>query len=170
MSNYTRRQFSYTKRQISGKRLAPKCIDGSVCRLEYGCLECDSNQLAYHQLRNLMEAGLRNTPKHWRLNKATYLSFNDWHAAMSRYRDRQLYKVMDSQLFLKAHVLLKSISTPEQLPQEQVISWEQFTGVPPPVLIMYRSFIAQTATNNDPPRATQGNRRELYAITCAGHC
>jgi len=158
MSNYTRRQF------------APKCIDGSVCRLEYGCIECDSNQLAYHQLRNLMEAGLWNTPKHWRLNKATYLSFNDWHAAMSRYRDRQLSHVIDSQLFLPAYVLLKSISTPEQLPQEQVISWEQFTGVPPPVLIMYRSFIAQTATNNDPPRAAQGNRRELSAITCAGHC
>ena len=52
----------------------------------------------------------------------------------------------------------------------QQANWEQFATEPPPVLIMYRSFIAQTTTNTDPPRAAHGIRRELFAITCAGHC
>ena len=55
-------------------------------------------------------------------------------------------------------------------PKQQGESWEQFAANPPPVLIMYRSFIAQTTTNTDPPHAAHGIRRELSAITCAGHC
>ena len=57
-----------------------------------------------------------------------------------------------------------------KLVQSQGTSWEQYAADPPPVLIMYRSFIAQTTTNTDPPRAAHGISRELSAITCAGHC
>lgn len=53
---------------------------------------------------------------------------------------------------------------------QQRTSWEQYAADPPPVLIMYRSFIAQTTTNTDPPRAAHGISREHTAITCAGHC
>ena len=57
-----------------------------------------------------------------------------------------------------------------RLIQSQGSSWEQYAADPPPVLIMYRSFIAQTTTNTDPPRAAHGIHRELSVITCAGHC
>ena len=57
-----------------------------------------------------------------------------------------------------------------KLIQSQGTSWEQYAADPPPVLIMYRSFIAQTTTNTDPPRAAHGISREHTAITCAGHC
>ena len=53
---------------------------------------------------------------------------------------------------------------------QQRASWEQYAADPPPVLIMYRSFIAQTTTNTDPPRAAHGIHRDLSVITCAGHC
>lgn len=57
-----------------------------------------------------------------------------------------------------------------KLIQPQGTSWEQYAADPPPVLIMYRSFIAQTTTNTDPPRAAHGIHRDLSVITCAGHC
>ena len=57
-----------------------------------------------------------------------------------------------------------------KLIQAQGTSWEPYAADPPPVLIMYRSFIAQTTTNTDPPRAAHGIHRDLSVITCAGHC
>lgn len=150
----------------------PKCIDGSMCRLVQGCYECDSDQLPFTQLINLSKAGISGTPKHWRLERACSQLHNDWQYAMRMYRSRRnsgwsLFDYWGT--FFRELLAAIYCNTIDPLKQ-QGTSWEQYAADPPPVLIMYRSFIAQTTTNTDPPRAAHGIRRELFAITCAGHC
>ncbi len=153
----------------------PKCIDGSMCQLVTGCYECDSDQSKLTQLRNLELAGLSGTPKHWRLQRACAPAHNSWQYALQIYRNRRKsgWSFLDcwGTFFreLLSAIYGKTIYPTNQT-QPQGTSWEQFAAEPPPVLIMYRSFIAQTTTNTDPPRAAHGIHRELSVITCAGHC
>lgn len=145
-----------------------------MCRLVTGCHECDSDQSRLTQLRNLELAGLRGTPKHWRLQRACNRLHNDMQYAMRIYRERGRYgKSMADQLAVIIRKRVQAIMGTgidiAKLIQSQGTSWEQYAADPPPVLIMYRSFIAQTTTNTDPPRAAHGSR-ESSLITCAGHC
>jgi hypothetical protein len=144
-----------------------------MCRLEQGCHECDSDQSQLTQLRNLELAGLSGTPKHWRLQRACNRLHNDLMYAMRIYRERRRNGMSwGDQLAMIIHERVQAIigmGDLAKLSQPQGASGAPFTGDPPPVLIMYRSFIAQTTTNTDPPRAAHGNR-ELSLITCAGHC
>jgi hypothetical protein len=143
-----------------------------MCRLAQGCHECDSDQSQMTQLRNLKLAGLSGTPKHWRLQRACNLLHNDWHYAMSIYRERRNsgWSFFDCWGTFFRELLAAIYGNTIDPTEQQGASWEQYAADPPPVLIMYRSFIAQTTTNTDPPRAAHGIRREHSVITCAGHC
>lgn len=124
------------------------------------------------QLKNLELAGLRGTPKHWRLQRACNLTHNDMKYAMRIYRHRQVSGWLLLDLWGSVFDALESMiySNIIEVNKQQGTSWIQFAANPPPVLIMYRSFIAQTTTNTDPPRAAHGIHRTYSVITCAGHC
>jgi hypothetical protein len=118
------------------------------------------------QLKNLELAGLSGTPKHWRLKRACNRLHNDMQYAMRIYRERGRYGVSWAERLAMiirdrlAAIIGTGIDL-ARLAQPQGTSWEQYAADPPPVLIMYRSFIAQTTTNTDPPRAAHGIR-DLY--------
>jgi hypothetical protein len=146
-----------------------------MCRLVQGCHECDSDQSKLTQLKNLELAGLSGTPKHWRLQRACNRLHNDLVYAMRIYRERRRNGMTwAEQLAMTIRERVQAIMGTgidlARLIQSQGTSWEQYAADPPPVLIMYRSFIAQTTTNTDPPRTAHGIHRELSVITCAGHC
>lgn len=124
------------------------------------------------QLRNLELAGLTGTPKHWRLQRACNLLHNDMKYAMWIYRLWKLsgWGLLDLGGSIIAHIQRMIYSNIIEVNKQQGTSWIQFAANPPPVLIMYRSFIAQTTTNTDPPRAAHGIHRTYSVITCAGHC
>jgi hypothetical protein len=95
--------------------------------------------------------------------------------AMRIYRERGRYgRSMAKQLAMTIRERVQAIIGTGidlvKLIQSQGTSWEQYAADPPPVRIMYRSFIAQTTTNTDPPRTAHGIHRELSVITCVGHC
>ena len=150
----------------------PKCIDGSMCQLVTGCHECDSDQSQVTQLRNLELAGLSGTPKHWRLQRECMPIHNSWQYALQIYRNRRKsgWSFFDYLGTFFRELLAAIYGNANDPTEQQGTSWDQFAAEPPPVLIMYRSFIAQTTTNTDPPRAAHGIHRELSVITCAGHC
>ena len=153
----------------------PKCVDGSMCRLVTGCHECDSDQSQLTQLVNLESAGLQGTPKHWRLKRACNRLHNDMEYALRMYRERRDWGMswadqLAQTIRERAQAIIGLGIDFANLIRSFATSWAQFTGDPPPVLIMYRSFIAQTTTNTDPPRAAHGIHRDLSVITCAGHC
>ena len=144
-----------------------------MCRLATGCHECDSDQSQLTQLKNLELAGLSGTPKHWRLKRACNRLHNDMKYAMRIYRERRDWGMSwAEQLAMTIRERAQAIIGIDLaiVNWQQRASWEQYAADPPPVLIMYRSFIAQTTTNTDPPRAAHGIHRDLSVITCAGHC
>jgi len=147
-----------------------------------GCHECESHESQLTQLVNLESAGLHGTPEHVQLKRAIELLQNDMSYALrlfhlfSRHMSwaDQYLMSWTNELAMIIHERLAAIIGTgidlARLSQPQGTSWEQYAADPPPVLIMYRSFIAQTTTNTDPPRAAHGIHRELSVITCAGHC
>jgi hypothetical protein len=156
-------------------------MDGSICKLFTGCNDCVIHDAQLTELVNLESVGLHGTPEHARLKQSIEQLQNDMSYALRLYQlagrhiswADQYFMSWTNQIaiFIRERIQeIKGIGIDfAGLTQSQRASWEQFAADPPPVLIMYRSFIAQATTNTDPPRAAHGNR-ESSLITCAGHC